>query len=187
MGALRAACLAKLHEKTYEAFKETDGYKSFLADIKGAGSADPIPMDAKRLLIYTPNDPKGLKDRLKKMSHAKTVLKRVGKGAEGEKIYEAWTYLKHKEDKVKSATIGRDHKQDVAVDDDRKVSREHARIDCTEDGRVVFMDLGSSHGSKVNGKSVAGRVSLQVGDVIKVGRTKILFTIIPNGQEEPVR
>ena len=89
--------------------------------------------------------------------------------------------------KDKSTTIGRDHKQDVAVDDDKKVSREHARIDCTGDGKVIFMDLGSSHGSKVNGKSVAGRVSLAVGDVIKVGKTKILFTIIPAGAEDPIR
>lgn len=187
MGALRAACLAKLHEKTYADFKVTDGYKAYVEEAKGGGQAEPIPMDARRLLIYTPNDPAALKKRLQKMTHAKTKLKSVGKRDDGEKAYEAWTFLKHKEDKVKSASIGRDHKQDVAVDDDRKVSREHGRIDCTEDGRVIFMDLGSSHGSKVNGKSVAGRVSLAVGDVIKVGKTKILFTIIPAGQEEPIR
>lgn len=187
MGALRAACLAKLHEKTYGSFKETDAYKGYVDEVKGGGQAEPIPMDARRLLIYTPNDPGALKKRLQKMTHAKTKLKSVGKRDDGEKVYEAWTFLKHKEDKVKSATIGRDHKQDVAVDDDRKVSREHGRIDCTEDGRVIFMDLGSSHGSKVNGKSVAGRVSLAVGDVIKVGKTKILFTIIPAGQEDPIR
>ncbi|KAH8073754.1 forkhead associated domain containing protein [Aureococcus anophagefferens] len=155
MGALRAVCLTKLMEKTYEGFKETPAYKAY--------------------------------KRLQKMTHAKTKLKSVGKKDDGEKIYEAWTFLKSKEGKDKSTTIGRDHKQDVAVDDDKKVSREHARIDCTGDGKVIFMDLGSSHGSKVNGKSVAGRVSLAVGDVIKVGKTKILFTIIPAGAEDPIR
>jgi len=187
MGALRAVCLTKLMEKTYEGFKETAAYKAYVDEAKGGGSAEPIPQDAQRLLIYTPNDPSALKKRLQKMTHAKTKLKSVGKKDDGEKIYEAWTFLKSKEGKDKSTTIGRDHKQDVAVDDDKKVSREHARIDCTGDGKVIFMDLGSSHGSKVNGKSVAGRVSLAVGDVIKVGKTKILFTIIPAGAEDPIR
>ena len=187
MGALRAVCLTKLMEKTYEGFKETPAYKAYVDEAKGGGSAEPIPQDAQRLLIYTPNDPSALKKRLQKMTHAKTKLKSVGKKDDGEKIYEAWTFLKSKEGKDKSTTIGRDHKQDVAVDDDKKVSREHARIDCTGDGKVIFMDLGSSHGSKVNGKSVAGRVSLAVGDVIKVGKTKILFTIIPAGAEDPIR
>ena len=121
------------------------------------------------------------------MSNAKTKLKSVGKKDDGEKIYEAWTTLKAKEGKTRSTTIGRDHKQDVAVDDDKKVSREHARIDCTDDGKVIFMDLGSSHGSKVNGKSVAGRVSLNVGDIIKVGKTKILFPTTPAGADDPIR
>ena len=188
VSALRAACLAALHDKTYEAFKATDGYAEYVKEVKAAAATgEPIPAAAKRVLIYTPNDPAALKKRLAKMDHAKTKLKKVGVDEAGEKMYEAWTTLKHKEDKVKSAMIGRDHKCDVAVDDDRKVSREHARIDCAEDGRVVFMDLGSSHGSKVNGKSVSGRVCLAVGDIIKVGKTKILFTIIPEGSEEPIR
>ena len=65
--------------------------------------------------------------------------------------------------------IGRDHKCDVAVDDDKRVSREHARIESLKDGRVVFLDLGSSHGSKVNGK------------------TDMVFTVIPSGTANPLR
>ena len=123
------------------------------------------------------------------MPKCSTKLKALDaiKNGSGKRVYEAWTSLKHSSEKTERVMIGRDHKCDVAVDNDKKVSREHARIDCTEDGRVIFMDLGSSHGSKVNGKSVQGRVCLAVGDVIKVGKTKILFTIIPEGSEEPIR
>jgi len=146
--------------------------------------------------------------------------------ADGNKKYEAWTVLKHKEDKVQpradtewaSATPAVGFRAGQ-VDDDRPrpqagrggrqrqqgLARARAHrlcravsgrvvstpADCfvlgTEDGRVIFMDLGSSHGSKVNGKTVSGRVCLAIGDIIKVGKTKILFTVIPEGADEPLR
>ena len=90
-------------------------------------------------------------------------------------------------EKTERVMIGRDHKCDVAVDDDKRVSREHARIDSLKDGRVVFLDLGSSHGSKVNGKTVSGRVFLNAGDVVHVGKTDMVFTVIPSGTANPLR
>ena len=57
----------------------------------------------------------------------------------------------------------------------------------TKDGRVVFLDLGSSHGSKVNGKTVSGRVFLNAGDVVHVGKTDMVFTVIPSGTANPLR
>ena len=56
-----------------------------------------------------------------------------------------------------------------------------------KDGRVVFLDLGSSHGSKVNGKTVSGRVFLHAGDVVHVGKTDMVFTVIPSGTANPLR
>ena len=82
--------------------------------------------------------------------------------------------------------IGRDHKCDVAVDDDKRVSRS-TRASIPKDGRVVFLDLGSSHGSKVNGKTVSGRVFLNAGDVVHVGKTDMVFTVIPSGTANPLR
>jgi pSer/pThr/pTyr-binding forkhead associated (FHA) protein len=45
------------------------------------------------------------------------------------------------------------------------------------------MDLGSSRGSKVNGKTTSGRVTLKIGDRIKVGKTDMLFTILDESGE----
>ena len=109
------------------------------------------------------------------------------KNGSGKRVYEAWTSLKYSKEKTERVMIGRDHKCDVAVDDDKRVSREHARIDSLKDGRVVFLDLGSSHGSKVNGKTVSGRVFLHAGDVVHVGKTDMVFTVIPSGTANPLR
>ena len=51
----------------------------------------------------------------------------------------------------------------------------------------MFLDLGSSHGSKVNGKTVSGRVFLNAGDVVHVGKTDMVFTVIPSGTANPLR
>ena len=186
VGAIRAACVAELHALTYDAFKKTDDYKEFCTSKKDPG--EPVG-DGQRVLIYAPTDPAALKERLQKMPKCATKLKalQVVRNGQGKRIYEAWTSLKYDPEHTRKVLIGRDHKCDVAVDDDKRVSREHARIDSLKDGRVVFLDLGSSHGSKVNGKTVAGRVYLSVGDVIHVGKTEVLFTVIPSGTENPLR
>lgn len=186
VGAIRAACVAELHALTYDAFKNTDDYKEFCTSKKDPG--EPVG-DGQRVLIYAPTDPAALKERLQKMPKCATKLKalQVVRNGQGKRIYEAWTSLKYDPEHTRKVLIGRDHKWDVAVDDDKRVSREHARIDSLKDGRVVFLDLGSSHGSKVNGKTVAGRVYLSVGDVIHVGKTEVIFTVIPSGTENPLR
>jgi hypothetical protein len=82
--------------------------------------------------------------------------------ARKEKVY------KIKKDSVK---IGRSSTNDLMIDDSR-LSREHARIDTSND-RLVFVDLGSKRGSKVNHHMCNGRRVLRDGDLIKVGRTRM--------------
>ena len=162
MNEVRAACVAELHSLAYDQFKTTQDYKEYCLSKKDLG--EPVE-EGERVLIYTPKDPAALKERLAKMPKCSTKLKALDaiKNGSGKRVYEAWTSFKHSSEKTERVMIGRDHKCDVAVDDDKRVSREHARIDSLKDGRVVFLDLGSSHGSKVNGKTVSGRVFLNAG------------------------
>jgi DNA-binding winged helix-turn-helix (wHTH) protein len=72
-------------------------------------------------------------------------------------------------------SIGRDPRCDVWVDASR-VSREHARI--TVDGATgaaVLEDLGSTNGTVVGRKGVAGPVTLADGDVLEIGSVELTF------------
>ena len=55
-----------------------------------------------------------------------------------------------------------------------RISRYHARLEKQQDGWHL-LDLGSTNGTKVNGKSISGSVHLQHGDVVAVG--EIMFRI----------
>ncbi|MCK4830299.1 FHA domain-containing protein, partial [bacterium] len=104
-------------------------------------------------------------------------------GSGGEKIFRL------EQDTV---SIGRDSSNTLQLDDD-KVSREHCRIDkmsallkpsprtYRKDERELqekfwIQDLGSSNGTIVNGTLIE-RKELEDGDEIKLGNTRILFTL----------
>jgi pSer/pThr/pTyr-binding forkhead associated (FHA) protein len=57
--------------------------------------------------------------------------------------------------------------------EDVKSSREHAKIVAHGDGFVLF-DLESTNGTFVNG-SRTGRTRMNHGDIIRIGRTEIIF------------
>lgn len=65
-----------------------------------------------------------------------------------------------------STTIGRASTSDIVLSDS-KVSRSHARVQCSDQGCEVE-DLGSANGIRVNGDSVL-RAPLAPGDVLSVG------------------
>jgi len=71
-----------------------------------------------------------------------------------------------------SATIGRHASCDIVLDDDA-VSRQHARVERTDEG-FVLLDLGSSNGLRVNGERTTYRL-LVPGDVIHVGECVLRF------------
>jgi pSer/pThr/pTyr-binding forkhead associated (FHA) protein len=71
------------------------------------------------------------------------------------------------------ATVGRGAAADVQVFD-AWVSRLHCRIDAF-DGDLVVRDLGSRHGTLVNGRHVAEHV-LSPGDEIVLGTTRLQIT-----------
>jgi hypothetical protein len=71
-------------------------------------------------------------------------------------------------------TIGRADDNDL-VARDLRVSRHHGRI-VGRRGTLVYLDLGSTNGSKVNGEAVA-EVVLGVGDRLEVGDTAIVVEV----------
>jgi pSer/pThr/pTyr-binding forkhead associated (FHA) protein len=75
-------------------------------------------------------------------------------------------------------TIGRADDNDLVTRDSR-VSRHHGRI-VGRRGTLVYADLGSTNGSKVNGEAVT-EVVLGVGDQLQIGDTALVLEV-----EEPV-
>ena len=73
-------------------------------------------------------------------------------------------------------TIGRDKSNKLVIEDSR-VSRSHARVEYTDVG-CEYVDLGSSCGSKLNGKPVL-RARLKAGDVIELGQSTLIFQVKP--------
>jgi len=79
-------------------------------------------------------------------------------------------------------TIGRSRHQsnDVLLDDDGMVSKVHAAIAWSPDGRFTLYDLESTNGVVVNGARIEEHMVLRDGDQIQIGATQIRFE-----QEEP--
>jgi pSer/pThr/pTyr-binding forkhead associated (FHA) protein len=71
-------------------------------------------------------------------------------------------------------TIGRDARNDLAVDD-MTVSRVHARLERTPAGWVL-KDLSSTNGTRVNGWRVRGQVTVRAGDVVRFGDIEYTLT-----------
>lgn len=76
-----------------------------------------------------------------------------------------------------SVVLGRSSEADIQVED-TGVSRKHLEIR-TENGVTWAVDLGSTNGSYVNGHKVNGSVELTDGSTISMGRTRIIFRLLP--------
>lgn len=70
------------------------------------------------------------------------------------------------------AVIGRDPNADIAIPNDSKASRSHARIVSDISGGYAVEDAGSTNGTFVNGQRIS-RQSLSVGDTIVIGGTSL--------------
>ena len=71
-----------------------------------------------------------------------------------------------------SVALGRANTNDIILYDDR-VSRNHARLECSPEGCHVI-DLGSSNGTRLNGKRV-DRGLMKPGDVLGLGASRLRF------------
>lgn len=76
-----------------------------------------------------------------------------------------------------SIVLGRSAEADILIDD-TGVSRRHLEIR-TGPGTAQAIDLGSTNGSYVNGQKIVGSSELADGATIMMGRTKIIFRLLP--------
>lgn len=126
------------------------------ADEAARGSGDPRGADPTRTMVY----------RRPIVAGPRAVL-RVVERAGTERIVEI---------DGSPLTIGRAHDNGLVVDDGR-VSRHHARLQARR-GALVFTDLGSTNGSRVNGLAV-DEIVLGLGDRIELGDTTLVVESLP--------
>ncbi len=75
-----------------------------------------------------------------------------------------------------TVVVGRDEGLDLKLQHEDGASRRHCQL--TVVGRELYVeDLGSSNGTKVNGKKIDRRVAVQPGDVIGVGKVRLKAAI----------
>ena len=72
--------------------------------------------------------------------------------------------------------VGRDEGLELKLQHEDGASRRHCQISA-EGGALHVEDLGSSNGTKVNGKKIERRVALKPGDVVGVGKVRLRVTI----------
>jgi pSer/pThr/pTyr-binding forkhead associated (FHA) protein len=72
--------------------------------------------------------------------------------------------------------IGRAVSGEGRLDDDRELSRQHARVARDASGQLTIEDLGSANGTFVNGERVRERQLLKAGDSVRVGTTTLQVT-----------
>ena len=70
--------------------------------------------------------------------------------------------------------VGRSRECDVRVDDGN-VSRRHFELIRESSNTWVVVDLGSTNGTEVNGRTVQRRTTLDDGDRITIGSTELVF------------
>ena len=70
--------------------------------------------------------------------------------------------------------VGRSRECDVQVEDGN-VSRRHFELVHEDPSAWLVVDLGSTNGTEVNGRRVAGRKQLGDGDRITIGSTELVF------------
>ena len=85
--------------------------------------------------------------------------------------------------------IGRSKTSDISLPDDKKVSRNHARLERDGD-RWIIVDLSSTNGTFVNGEQVDQK-KLASGDEVRIGGTTLIFRSIEEAaspdSDEPTR
>ena len=75
--------------------------------------------------------------------------------------------------KAKEHTIGRSSSNSVCLPDDKRISRAHCRI-VVENNVPYIIDLGTNSGTLLNGTKIT-RHPLKPGDVIEIGKSKLIF------------
>jgi hypothetical protein len=75
----------------------------------------------------------------------------------------------------RGATLGRSREAEIVIDDPN-VSRQHAEVR-PRGGAWVVNDLGSTNGTRVNGRTINGPEVIRPGDEIELGSSLITFEL----------
>jgi hypothetical protein len=78
-----------------------------------------------------------------------------------------------RQDLESELVIGRSSEGFGMLKGDPEISRRHAQISRTDEGRLYISDLGSTNGTFVNGNKIEGSAWLSPGDVVKVGQSTL--------------
>lgn len=81
-------------------------------------------------------------------------------------------------------TIGREAHNTIAMPENKKCSRDHAKVWRESPGRYAVADLGSTNGTLVNDGKVA-RQPLKDGDVIAIGEVHLRFELGEDEKPKP--
>lgn len=79
-------------------------------------------------------------------------------------------------------TLGRDELADLPLSD-ASVSRNHARIELLGDDEVMVTDLGSTNGTRIDGRAI-GRALLPPGAQLELGSVTLRLDTIPQSEIE---
>ena len=84
-------------------------------------------------------------------------------------------------------TLGRDRRCSEFALNDPSLSRRHACVHAGSDGQVLIEDLGSTNGTRVNGRRITSKVSLQHGDMVHVGNLHLRYEHLSPSELEDLR
>ena len=70
---------------------------------------------------------------------------------------------------MKLIKIGTSNKNDIVIDGDNTVSRQHLQIFIDDESNVFVTDLNSMNGTFVNGEIIKEPVLLKPYDILKIG------------------
>jgi hypothetical protein len=75
---------------------------------------------------------------------------------------------------------------DLDLSPDRTVSRPHARLWVDDDNRYWIEDLGSTHGTQVDGREIKGQGAVRItsGSRICLGETQLMLRDVPSFYED---
>lgn len=80
-------------------------------------------------------------------------------------------------------TLGREAHNSIGMPDNKKSSRDHAKVWREGPGRYAVVDLGSTNGTQVNDDRISGRHGLVDGDELRVG--EVTFRFVLDDDEKP--
>ncbi len=77
-------------------------------------------------------------------------------------------------------TLGRDHRSDVAINDDQASTHHADLVFRPEERRFILMDHNSTNGTYVNEQEIEPRRDLVANDIVRIGSHRFLFTPLCN-------